>query len=190
MRKREFPRAIEELHPLIRMSPDLADAQHDLAIAHHFAGSPDEAIEAARRAAKLRPRWEFPRVLLGRLYFEDGQYGNAVASCRVAIDLGSKHPDIFLVRGQACTQLQQTEEAKRAFEILTALQPNSAEAHYQLGLILRQLDEKERARAEFMKALRIDPNHAGARKILKRGRGATGPLAERPTDALESGEMP
>ncbi len=186
MRRREFTRATEHLQPLVQMSPDLAEAHHELAIAFRFAGHTAEAISAAREAAKLRPRWEMARVLLGRLYFEHGEHENAAASCRLALDLGSQHPDLFLVLGQACKQLSQPAEAHKAFEILATIQPQSAEAHYQLGLTLRQLGDEPKAQAEFLRAFQLDPRHEGARRVLSRGTPDPGPLGDRPTDAMES----
>jgi tetratricopeptide (TPR) repeat protein len=184
--QREFIRAVEQLQPLVQMSPDLAVAHHELAIAHLFAGQPAEALRAARRAATLRPRWDLPRVLLARLYFEAAQYEMASASCRVAIDLGSRHPDLFLILGQASKQLHRLDKALQAFEILVAVQPAGAEAHFQLGLVLRQLGDEQRAQGEFVQALRLDPKFEPARRVLSRGPQPPdlGPLADRSTDLM------
>lgn len=49
---------------------------------------------------------------------------------------------------------------------LIAENPGSAEAHYQLGLLYQAKGDQIHARAEWRKAVSIDPMHAGARQKL------------------------
>lgn len=58
------------------------------------------------------------------------------------------------------------EKTMEQFNAIIEIDPYSAEAHYQLGEAITLLygsDGYVRARAEYLKTLRIDPNHYGAR---------------------------
>jgi tetratricopeptide (TPR) repeat protein len=59
------------------------------------------------------------------------------------------------------------EEAIREFQTALQLQPNYAEAHYNLGLVYRSKNMLQAARSEFEQALRIRPDFEQARKALE-----------------------
>lgn len=74
------------------------------------------------------------RMLLGRLYFQRGEY----------------------VR------------AKEQYEKILEVNDQSADAHFHLGEIYEELENTAKARAEWRRALQIDPSHYGARLKLYR----------------------
>jgi tetratricopeptide (TPR) repeat protein len=49
--------------------------------------------------------------------------------------------------------------AAREFAVFVALQPELAEAHYDLGLAYRAMGETEKAAEEFRRAAAIDPRY-------------------------------
>ena len=58
-------------------------------------------------------------------------------------------------------------EAKVAFEEAIRCNPNYANAHFNLGLVLYQTGNLTGAVFEFKTALRVDPNHKMARLQLE-----------------------
>ena len=58
------------------------------------------------------------------------------------------------------------QSAREQFEMVIAKDENSADAHYGLGLIYEKEENLVSARAEWRKARKIQPNHAGAVKKL------------------------
>jgi tetratricopeptide (TPR) repeat protein len=58
------------------------------------------------------------------------------------------------------------EEAAAGFSAVTALRPNFAEAHLNLGLVLEEQRKNEQAIAEFQKALALKPRLRGANLFL------------------------
>jgi Tfp pilus assembly protein PilF len=56
--------------------------------------------------------------------------------------------------------------ANDEFAEAVRLQPNSALAHYNLGLLLRQRGRNDEAAREFRKALDLDPKFSPAREAL------------------------
>jgi tetratricopeptide (TPR) repeat protein len=59
------------------------------------------------------------------------------------------------------------EKAIREYQTVLRLQPNLAEAHYNLGLAYRSRVMLKAARTEFEQALRIKPDFLPARQALE-----------------------
>lgn len=55
------------------------------------------------------------------------------------------------------------DDAHREFALILEKEPNSADAHYGLGVVYEIQGDLIRARAEWRKALKADPLHGGAR---------------------------
>jgi tetratricopeptide (TPR) repeat protein len=61
---------------------------------------------------------------------------------------------------------QKIPEAQAEFDTILEKEPNSADAHYGLGVIYEAQGDLIRARAEWRKAVKMDPLHVGARAKL------------------------
>jgi tetratricopeptide (TPR) repeat protein len=68
--------------------------------------------------------------------------------------------------GLLAARLGQASEAAQDFRAALVANPLSAEAHYQLGLILELHDQKPEAVREFHAALQINPQYTAARAEL------------------------
>jgi Flp pilus assembly protein TadD len=60
------------------------------------------------------------------------------------------------------------------------LDPDSAGAHYNLGIALWRQGKTAEAISSFRRALLLDPGHQGARQNLEIALKAAGPGAQRP----------
>ncbi|ULQ59987.1 tetratricopeptide repeat protein [Brucepastera parasyntrophica] len=58
------------------------------------------------------------------------------------------------------------EDAKKEFDLILEKDENSADAHYGLGVIYENQGDLVRARAEWRRAIRLNPVHPGARQKL------------------------
>jgi len=63
---------------------------------------------------------------------------------------------------------QQTTAAVRHFKETVRLQPGHSDAHYQLGKIYLQQNQRDEAAAEFEKAIQSNPDHDAAYNGLAR----------------------
>lgn len=61
--------------------------------------------------------------------------------------------------GTAAFQSGQFEEAKSSFDQAVAGAPDSGEAHYNLGLALFALGNRDQAREQFIQAANLSPGH-------------------------------
>jgi len=94
-----------------------------------------------------------------------------------------RHPGDFWVNyalGCSLAGLGPTrsEEAVRYHSIAVALRPESAGAHFNLGLVLYDMDRLDEAIAEFRETVRLKPDFANAHNILGNALFAAGRLGE------------
>ena len=98
------------------------------------------------------------------------------ALCFVAVPLSAATAAEQLAAGRAALDRDDNEKAVELFSKAIELQPNNAEAHYLLGLaygdlaqrsnILKQASLAKKTRAEFERAVELDPNYLDARFML------------------------
>ena len=81
---------------------------------------------------------------------------------RLPLPVSSSVPQAVITASQQGTRAYaggQYEEAKTQFELAAAGAPNSAEAHYNLGLALFALGDTDQAREHFMEAANLAPGN-------------------------------
>jgi tetratricopeptide (TPR) repeat protein len=140
----------------------------------------EEAIESYRAALAVRPELHLPHRGIAVCLLQLGREDEAVAHLEAALarkpDYGIAHGDlaqIALRRGR----LDQALAHARAW---AQAAPGDARAHFLLGRTLAALGREGRARAEYRRALDLDPHHRAARRALARRPGPA--AAETPGD--------
>jgi|GEM_PF-2583064 len=79
--------------------------------------------------------------------------------------IGMKRYELCLkhiLKGQSFKDLKRYEEAEKEYGEAIKINPNLAEAHNNLGLLLDDLNRYEEAEKEYREAIRINPNYAYA----------------------------
>lgn len=98
------------------------------------------------------------------------------AVCFVAVPLSAATVPEHLAAARAAIDRDENEKAVELLSKAVALQPNNAEAHYLLGLaygdmaqrsnILKQASLAKKTKAEFERAVELDPNYIEPRFML------------------------
>ncbi|MBL7093139.1 tetratricopeptide repeat protein [candidate division KSB1 bacterium] len=89
-KSRDFEKMIQVMDKVLQADPQQIDAITEKAFTYDHLGKTDEAIIAYQKALQIRPGepdWQFN---LARLYFFDGDYGNAIENFEKVLD---KNPD-------------------------------------------------------------------------------------------------
>jgi len=121
----------------------------------------NRAIRNFQRAIALDPHMARAYDNLGLCYYYQNQNATAVENYKKAIELdrASPHPSAWPYLNLAITQqfLNQLPDAEANLRQAIRLDPNFAQAHFQLGTALEDLERLEDAIAELRQAARIDP---------------------------------
>lgn len=158
-----FERAMQ-IHPQSSLYVfNLGNALRDL-------GETDKAIQAFQHAISITPDYAEAHANLGHCYYQQEQLDNAENHFRRAIALKPDYTNALYGLGTVLGQKVQTKEKQNeAIQILQQLivaQPNFAEAHNNLGNILRQQGQLEAAAQAFQTALQLKPQSASTHNNL------------------------
>jgi Tfp pilus assembly protein PilF len=133
----------------------------------HLAGELDTATDLYRRSIATHPTAE-AHTFLGWTYSYMGRLDEAIEECKKAIELdpdfGNPYNDIgaYLIEkkrpAEAVPWLRKATRARRYRS------PHFA--HFNLGRAYQALDLLNRARREFQKAMKIEPEYEPASKAL------------------------
>jgi len=144
------------------------DSREYLAVAYAGLGNSEKAVENFELALK-RHRTDLLLIAAGKAYIDEGKSDRAEALLLEAL---SKSRDVLAREKCRFTLAQiyelrgETAKAQDQIELVIGENPESADAHYRLGLIYQKLGDAVRARAEWRRAVSIDPMHVAARQKL------------------------
>ncbi len=151
---------------ILRDHPGSTGALHFLGLVAHKEGDPERAIDLLERAVAQTGTAPFFHGNLGEVYRALGRYGDAVASCRKALEFYPVYPEALNTLGAALMELGELEEAETTLKRAIEFKPDLAEAHANLGNALRRNGREDRAAKAFQRALRHNHELTGARLAL------------------------
>lgn len=137
----EPQRALEHLERAVRLDPGAVRVWFDLAFTRARLGKMDEAFEAAERVKALAP--EVPQT--EQLFMFLSQWH---AATRVSPEAAQHN-----AQGLQLTTQGKQDEAIAEFEAALKLEPDYADARYNLGTLLQKKGDKARAEQEYRKAI-------------------------------------
>ncbi|HLH39381.1 MAG TPA: tetratricopeptide repeat protein [Bryobacteraceae bacterium] len=180
--------------------PNDAAAQYKLALAESYVaevaieqrdknqahGAAEAGIEAARRAASMKPDdAEYHRILgtlCGQAVSSAGLQGLKYGRCaqeevNKAVQLDPRSAMNYLSRGVGNYYLPPAlgggiQLAEKDFQKAMDLDPKLAEAHLWMGLALRKQNRNAEARKEFQRALELNPASAFTKEQLAKTPGS------------------
>jgi superkiller protein 3 len=159
-----------------KLEPQSAEVLRPLVVEGMRAGQNDKAMQAATALEKVSTVPE-DRYLVASVLIQQKQY---VPASHLLEDYVAQRPQDgkgFLGLGMAYLNLLRYDDARRALERSVQLDPNLAEAEYQLGLLEGQQGNRKAAQQHWERAVELKPNHALA-------------LFSLGTLYLESGDLP
>ncbi len=114
-------------------------------------GKLDECLDAFRRATELDPQFGDAWHEMGMTWWVKGNADAAEDALWKVVDLKSD-PEALLTLGTILKQKGNLHGALRAFSEAVRIRPIYPEAHYSLGMTLRQLDRPDEALRELQVA--------------------------------------
>lgn len=163
-----YGEAVEALLAAVAAGFSAEDAWEHVALAYDGLGMGERAIEYFDRALAER-RTDTLLLAAARARAGTGRHAEAEALAMEALSISGDAFVRELCRfflGELLEARGATPEAESQYRTILEENPESAEAHYRLGVLAQNAGDPALARAEWRKAVSIDPVHAGARQKL------------------------
>jgi tetratricopeptide (TPR) repeat protein len=149
--------ALEELQKMAELEPSDHESWYSLATAAEKAGNLEEADAAATQAIRLSPINPEYHLTLGRICRARGQLDRALDELSHAKSLADTESRISLEIGKVCEERQELDRALDAYQSVISHDPNSFEAFFRSGLILRSKKNYPQAGGMLKRAVEINP---------------------------------
>ena len=142
---------------ILRDHPGSDGALHFLGLIAHAEGDHARAIQLLEAAIAQTGTIAFFHGNLGEVYRTLGRKGEAVASCRRALELTPVYPEALNTLGAVLHEAGELDEAEGHLRRAIEFKPDFAEAHANLGNVHRAKGAFEKAVKAYERALRHSP---------------------------------
>ncbi len=154
----DYDQAVDELRQAVQRYPSDPYVRRWLGRAYHGWYRYDQAIVHYKEAIQLRPNWALPHWNIAGAYEHLGREDEEMAEYRETLRLSKRGQTVLKSKAYYClgtTYLNngQIEEAIAHLEKACELQPDFADARYNLACGYRARGQTDRAIAEYKKAL-------------------------------------
>jgi len=161
-----YRQSAENLGAVAIAAPDITGAYLYLALAQERIGAVQQAITHARRYLRAVPDSVQARVILARLYNNEGWTDEATALIDEASALDPTNVDVLAVRGAIALGEQDYTTAIRDFESMLDEAPDDIRAKLSLALVALGKNNPDGAIAHARDVVNIDPDDPRAYNVL------------------------
>ena len=173
LRKGDRARGVHELQTAVQQKPDSVSSHFALGSVFEDEKKLGNAEEQFRSALKIDPRFAPGAIRLSEVLVAEGKTQAAVACLEDAVKQAAleQAEPLQAALGVAYAENGEMDKALASLKSLVAAQPDSADAHFNLGLVegkQGKSKDEEGAVTEFQEALRLDLGKDPARIALGR----------------------
>jgi tetratricopeptide (TPR) repeat protein len=145
----------------------------------HRLGKYQEALETYDKVLKINYRLEKVHNNRGATLHSLGRHNDALAAYGRAIDLRRDYYEAWMNKGNLLFELGRYDEALECFSTVTQLRSELPKGWYLRGATARKIGNVSLAKASLEQAIRLDPEHSEAKKLLEE---VSSKIAERYTE--------
>ena len=151
-------KAVRHLLRAIEIDPREAIPYFNLALIHHKHGWIEEAEKRYLAGLERMPKYARGLVGLARLYEETDRPGDAEAAYLRALDAESFNPLVYNKLAMLYIRHGKSAEAEKALLNCLRYSPRDFEAHFNLGVLMGDVGQVERARTYLGRAIELAPD--------------------------------
>ena len=133
--QRRFPDAEKKYQRIVEMAPENHFALANLAVTQIQSGKLSAAQVALEKAVALKPDDVFASVNLGNVYCRQGRFDDSITILNRALQADSKNPVAHNFLAIALGKKGDTAKAEESFRASLAINPNYANAHFNLAVM-------------------------------------------------------
>jgi Tfp pilus assembly protein PilF len=148
-------RAAELAFRARKAQPDLPEAHDLLAVLYLAGGDLPKARSAFEAAVRVAPQALAPRLNLARFEIDQGNTKIALQQAQAAIDIDRHSAEAWLLAGKVQRLAHSDGSSRSSFVRAISLDPNLAEAHFELGALSLDFDNYAEAVAPLDHAYRL-----------------------------------
>ena len=156
--RKSYQEAMGHLQKAIAGYPEFYEAHLLLGTAFVRERQWKKAEPVFQRALELKPLSAAAMLSLGEVYWRQQRYEEAEKSLLAGLKIDDKSWNGYFTLARLYWDQENISKAGPAIGHTLQLKPDFAEAHLLAGNILLQINQQERALAEYIEYLRLDPN--------------------------------
>jgi tetratricopeptide (TPR) repeat protein len=159
-----YPEAVEQLKNVIAVEPDNYRAHDNLGLCYDALQQDSEALRHFLRALDLvkekHPDYDWAYANLAEFFLKRDQPDKAFQLAAEAAQRNASSARNFYLAGRSLVKLGRDENSLRWLQKAVELDPNHAEAHFQLGHALQRLGKTEEANRRLNAFRRLKAHEA------------------------------
>lgn len=159
-------KALAYFEEALTRRPGAIEPIAQIAAIKNVQGKAQEARERVIRQLEAAPKSPLLHNLLGQLWLQAKDAGQAEAAFKKAIDLDNSLLIAYMNLGRAYHLSGKTDQALKEYEIVLAKDPKVIQAHMLLGIIHESRKEFDKARERYQTILKLNPQFAPAANNL------------------------
>jgi tetratricopeptide (TPR) repeat protein len=150
---------LEHFDQAIAIAEETKEGLNNIGSALAEAGMYDEAIQYYAKTLKIDPEYDFALRNLGKLYFQQGQPGQALTLFERILEKRQIDPEALWFSAQCLRQTGNARGALDRLQFLSQITPQDDKVFRELGMIyLNEMGDQEMARRMFSRSLSLNPD--------------------------------
>jgi superkiller protein 3 len=163
--KGRLPDALALFQQLLKKHPQDAGLMYAIGAVYYLQSKFSEAETSLRQSLEAQPNQVAAAYYLALTYNAMGDDDRAIPIFRDLLKKNPQHVPSYVKLGGILVREHQYEEAQHNLEQAVSLDPNSVEAHYQLGLVLRRLGKSAESETQFAESRRLETEQRAQKDI-------------------------
>lgn len=163
--KGRLPDALELFQRLLKEHPQDAGLMYAIGAVYYLQNKFSDAEASLKQSLAAQPNQLAAAYYLALTYDAMGDDDHAIPIFRDLVKANPQHVPSYVKLGGILVRQHQYEEGQRDLEQAVALDPNSVEAHYQLGLVLRRLGMSAESETQFAESHRLETEQSAQKDL-------------------------
>ena len=163
--KQHLADALQLFQQLLKKHPQDASLMYAIGAVYYLESKFTEAESLLKQSLATQPNQTGAAYYLALTYDAMGDDEHAIPTFQNLLKSNPQHAPSYVKLGGILVRQHQYEEAQRNLEQAVSLDPNSVEAHYQLGVVLRRVGKSAESETQFAESRRLETEQAAQRDL-------------------------
>jgi superkiller protein 3 len=164
----QLPDALSLFQRLLQKHPHDAILTYAIGAVYYLQGKYTEAETALKQSLAVQPNQVAASYYLGLTYDAIGDDDRAIPVFKDLLKSNPQHSPSYVKLGGILLRAHQYDEAQQNLERAVSLDPDSVEAHYQLGLLLRRLGKPGDSETQFAESRKLEAEQRAQKDVRLR----------------------